>query len=54
MQLLNVVLKTDVSGSCDPIKAALDTLPQRKIELRLIMATPGDITLSDVNLAGIA
>eukprot|EP00669_Euglena_mutabilis_P010016 TRINITY_DN4809_c0_g1_i1.p1 TRINITY_DN4809_c0_g1~~TRINITY_DN4809_c0_g1_i1.p1 ORF type:complete len:554 (-),score=209.23 TRINITY_DN4809_c0_g1_i1:179-1840(-) len=51
MEIMNVILKTDVSGSCEAIKSALGTLPQRKIELRLIMATPGDITLSDVNLA---
>ena len=51
LQRLNVILKADASGSCEAVKAALSALPQESVVLRYLLAAPGDITVSDVDLA---
>lgn len=51
LQRMNIILKTDASGSCEAVKSALGTLPQDTVMLRYLMASPGDITLSDIDLA---
>lgn len=48
---LNVVLKTDVQGSIEPIKTSLERLKTDKAKVRLIHASTGSITESDVLLA---
>ncbi len=48
---LNVILKTDVQGSIDPIKSQLERLKTDKAKVRLIHASTGSITESDVMLA---
>ena len=48
---LNVVLKTDVQGSIEPIKASLEHLKTEKAKVGLIHASSGSITESDVLLA---
>jgi len=48
---LNIVLKTDVLGSIEPIENVLQGLPSEKIVLRILKAEPGDINLSDIRLA---
>lgn len=45
------VLQTDASGSLEAVKAALSSLPQDSVVLRYLLATPNDITVSDVDLA---
>lgn len=51
LQRLNVILKTDASGSLEAVKSALGALPQGSVVLRYLMAVPNDITESDVDLA---
>eukprot|EP00884_Botryococcus_braunii_P000727 jgi/Botrbrau1/10655/Bobra.53_2s0013.1 len=51
LQRLNVIVKADVSGTLEAIKSALGTLPQDRVALRFLLAAPGEITASDVDLA---
>jgi translation initiation factor IF-2 len=48
---LNVVLKTDVDGSIDPIKTSIERLGTERITARVIHAASGSIIESDVLLA---
>ncbi len=48
---LNFVLKTDVEGSIEPIKASIERLSTEKTKAKVIHAASGSITESDVFLA---
>lgn len=45
------LLQTDASGSLEAVRSALGGLPQDSVVLRYLMATPNDITVSDIDLA---
>ncbi len=47
---LNVILKTDVQGSAEALREALNSLPQDKVKLRVLHSATGGITESDVML----
>ncbi len=48
---LNIVLKTDVEGSIEPIKTSVERMGTEKTKARVIHAASGSITESDVLLA---
>jgi translation initiation factor IF-2 len=48
---LNIVLKTDVQGSIEPIRDSLEKLSNEKIRVKVIHAGSGTITEGDVLLA---
>ena len=48
---LNVILKTDVQGSLEPIRTSLERLATEEVKVRIIHAATGNITESDVMLA---
>jgi translation initiation factor IF-2 len=48
---LNVVLKTDVQGSIEPIRHSLEQLGTDEVQVRIIHSGTGNITESDVMLA---
>jgi translation initiation factor IF-2 len=48
---LNIVLKTDVEGSIEPIRTSIERLGTEKTKARVIHAASGSITESDVLLA---
>ena len=48
---LNVILKTDVQGSIEPIRGSLERLATDQLQVRIIHAATGSITESDVLLA---
>jgi len=48
---LNVILKTDVQGSIEPIRISLEKLGSEAVKVRIIHAGAGNITESDVLLA---
>ncbi|MFH1016337.1 MAG: translation initiation factor IF-2 [Chloroflexota bacterium] len=48
---LNVILKTDVQGSIEPIRTSLEKLGSEEVKVRIIHAGTGNITESDVLLA---
>lgn len=48
---LNIVLKADVSGSVEAIRDSLTKLATERVKVKVILASPGGITESDVMLA---
>lgn len=48
---LNLVLKTDVQGSVDPIRQSIEQLSAETVHIKVVHAAAGDVTESDVNLA---
>jgi translation initiation factor IF-2 len=48
---LNLILKADVQGSVEAILGSLQQLPQREVQIRVLLAAPGEITETDVDLA---
>jgi translation initiation factor IF-2 len=48
---LNIIVKTDVGGSIEPINQALSQIEQSEIRVNIIHAGVGDVTESDVLLA---
>ncbi len=51
MQDINLVIKTDVQGSAEALKASLERLTSDEIRINVIRSTAGTITESDVLLA---
>lgn len=48
---LNLILKSDVQGSLEAILGSLRQLPQKEVQLRLLLAAPGEVTETDIDLA---
>ncbi len=48
---LDVILKTDVQGSLEPIRSSLERLATEEVQVRIIHSGTGNITESDVMLA---
>ncbi|MDP2953805.1 MAG: translation initiation factor IF-2 [Chloroflexota bacterium] len=48
---LNIILKTDVQGSVEPIRDSLERLSTEAVTVRVIHSSSGNITESDVMLA---
>jgi translation initiation factor IF-2 len=51
MKELNLILKTDVQGSVEPIKNSLERLATPEVQVRIIHSSTGNITEGDVMLA---
>jgi translation initiation factor IF-2 len=50
-KLLNIVLKSDVQGSCQAIETALSELSNDEVAVRIVTGAVGGVSESDVNLA---
>ncbi|MBZ8179271.1 translation initiation factor IF-2 [Oscillatoria salina] len=48
---LNLILKADVQGSVEAILGSLKQLPQNEVQIRVLLAAPGEISETDVDLA---
>jgi len=48
---LNVILKTDVQGSLEPIRTSLERLGGDEVQVRIIHSAAGNVTETDVMLA---
>jgi len=48
---LNLILKADVQGSVEAIVGALKQIPQNEVQIRLLLAAPGEVTETDIDLA---
>ncbi len=48
---LNIILKADVQGSLGAILGSLEQLPQGEVQIRVLLASPGEVTETDVDLA---
>nr|YP_009314324.1 Translation initiation factor 2 [Liagora harveyana]SCW22578.1 Translation initiation factor 2 [Liagora harveyana] len=50
-KILNIILKTDSEGTIDAIINAFLKIPQDKVQINLVAAGVGPITIGDINLA---
>jgi len=50
-KILNLIVKTDVVGSIEPIEQIIKTIPQDKVFLRILKRDAGDVNLSDIKIA---
>ena len=48
---LNLIVKSDVQGSLEAILGSLQQLPQKEVQVRVLLAAPGEVTETDVDLA---
>ena len=48
---LNLILKTDVEGSVEPLRDSLEGLSNSEVHVKVIHAAPGAASESDINLA---
>ncbi len=48
---LNIILKADVQGSIEAILGSLKQMPQGEVQIRPLLAAPGEITETDIDLA---
>jgi translation initiation factor IF-2 len=48
---LNIILKTDVQGSIEPIRSSLERLSNEEVKVKIIHTGSGSVTESDVMLA---
>jgi translation initiation factor IF-2 len=48
---LNLILKADVQGSVEAILGSLRQLPQKEVQVRVLLSAPGEVTETDVDLA---
>ncbi|BAZ81733.1 MAG: translation initiation factor IF-2 [Sphaerospermopsis kisseleviana] len=48
---LNLILKGDVQGSVEAIIGSLKQIPQNEVQIRMLLATAGEITETDIDLA---
>ena len=51
LQKMNLIIKTDSSGTLEAVKGALLMLPQDSVSLRFLHAASGEVTQSDIDLA---
>ncbi|AFY44608.1 translation initiation factor IF-2 [Nostoc sp. PCC 7107] len=48
---LNLILKGDVQGSVEAIVGSLKQIPQNEVQIRMLLASAGEITQTDIDLA---
>ena len=48
---LNLVLKADVQGSVEAILGSLQQLSQDEVQIRVLLASPGEVSETDIDLA---
>jgi translation initiation factor IF-2 len=48
---LNLIIKADVQGSLEAIMGAVQQLPQKEVQIRILLSAPGEVTETDVDLA---
>nr|YP_009315145.1 Translation initiation factor 2 [Titanophycus setchellii]SCW23600.1 Translation initiation factor 2 [Titanophycus setchellii] len=53
-KVVNIILKTDTEGTIDAIINAFTKIPQSKVQINLVAAGVGQITVGDINLASVS
>lgn len=48
---LNLIIKTDLQGSIDPIRSSVERLSNEEVRVKVLHAATGNVTESDINLA---
>jgi len=49
--VVNLVIKTDIQGSVEAIISSINQIEQEKVKIRILYASPGEITETDVDFA---
>lgn len=49
--VINLVIKTDIQGSVEAIISTINQIEQEKVKIRVLYASPGEITETDVDFA---
>jgi translation initiation factor IF-2 len=49
--VINLVIKTDIQGSVEAIVSSINQIDQEKVKIRILYASPGEITETDVDFA---
>jgi translation initiation factor IF-2 len=49
--VINLVIKTDIQGSVEAIVSTINQINQEKVKVRILYASPGEITETDVDFA---
>ena len=49
--VVNLVIKTDIQGSVEAIISSINQIEQEKVKIRVLYASPGEITETDVDFA---
>jgi translation initiation factor IF-2 len=49
--VINLVIKTDIQGSVEAIVSTINQIDQEKVKVRILYASPGEITETDVDFA---
>lgn len=54
IKTLNIVVKSDVAGTAEAVKKSLEKLSTSEVQVKVISANVGAISLTDINLARVA
>nr|BDA98713.1 translation initiation factor 2 [Rhodomonas sp. NIES-1730] len=49
--IINLIVKTDIQGSVEAILGTINKIPQDKVQIRVLYASPGEITETDIDFA---
>lgn len=49
--VINLIIKTDIQGSAEAIIGTINKIPQDKVQVRILYASPGEITETDIDFA---
>jgi translation initiation factor IF-2 len=49
--VINLVIKTDIQGSVEAIISSIEQVEEEKVKIRVLYASPGEITETDVDFA---
>ena len=49
--VINLVIKTDIQGSVEAIINSIEQIEEEKVKIRVLYASPGEITETDVDFA---
>lgn len=49
--VINLVIKTDIQGSVEAIVSTINQIDQKKVKVRILYASPGEVTETDVDFA---
>jgi len=49
--VINLVIKTDIQGSVEAIISSIEQVEEEKVKVRVLYASPGEITETDVDFA---
>ena len=49
--IINLIIKTDIQGSAEAIIGSINKISQDKVQIRVLYASPGEITETDIDFA---